>query len=52
VLTSYTVSMQLDISYFGIFIHKVVRIDLELVLDLQQPSLEGGVLSVSEYWWI
>ena len=50
--TSLSVCMKLDVGNFGLFVCKVVRIDLELVLDLQQPSLKGGILSVSEYWWI
>jgi hypothetical protein len=52
VFASLAVRTQLDIGYLGLFVRKVVRIDLELVLDLRQPPLESRVLSVSEYRWV
>jgi hypothetical protein len=52
VLASLSVCTQLDVCNLGLFIGKVVSIDLELILHLRQPTIEGRVLSINEYRWV
>jgi hypothetical protein len=49
VLASLSVCTQLDVCNLGLFISKVVSIDLELILHHRQPTIEGRVLSINKY---
>jgi hypothetical protein len=47
-LTSFSVCTKLNIGNFGILVYKVIGIDLEFVLYLEQLSAEGWRLSISQ----
>ena len=51
-LASFSISTQLDVGNLGFFVREVVSVDLELILNLREPSIERRTLSISEYRWV